>query len=372
MAKPTNPTSLLPVRLAETLRDDIEMGRWLDHLPGGRSLAEHYGVSRKTSMTCLQILENKEVIAPAEVGKKRRILLGPSSNGRKPDPLKNNPLKGTLLVLHSAAQSLSARHLSNVNVVQSPWSDGGGTVAFHIVDYDHYSKPKSQLKKLIARYQASAFVLMAPRADWLLEASELLPTYSMGGAWEDNMKKVTAHGFDLRQQIDRIMTYLYDHGHRRMMIPNFGSESFADYLHEAVTEGFNWFRSSHSEMEDVVLDIPNFVSPEPDDWFRFWRNSLARFEPTVVIPLRTLHLQSLYGFCSASKISIPNDLSIFCAEHSIQSEWMWPRPNMQKHSEAAVRKCFKQWIDGGLLPTGVKVLPLEILEGNSVRDLNRH
>ncbi|MCP5536482.1 MAG: substrate-binding domain-containing protein [Akkermansiaceae bacterium] len=363
--KPIEATLPLPVRVAVRLRDDIEKGLWSDHLPGCRSLANHYGVSRKTCMASMLLLEEEEVIAPAEVGKKRNILIRPS-----PQPRKNDPHQGTLLVLHCSEQEFSARHLSNVNVLQTTWSDGGGHVAFQVVNYDRYSKPKNQLKQLIKRYQAVAIVLIAPRSEWLEEAARLLPTYSMGGLWPGDMKNATAHGFDFCHQIDQLISYLYRHGHRRIMIPNYHTEPIANYFHEAVTAGYHRFIGSNDDRRDVILDIPNFVSSEPTDWFRFWRDSLKRFEPTAVIPVQAVHLLSLYGFCTASKISIPRDLSVLCTEHHIQSEWMWPKPHMQKHSEAAVRKCFKQWIDGGLRPMGMKLLSLEIMEGNSVRDLN--
>ena len=81
-------------------------------------------------------------------------------------------------------------------------------------------------------------------------------------------------------------------------------------------------------------------------------------------------MQSLYSFCAASKISIPQDLSVACMEYSERSTWMWPLPTMLRHSEPAVRKQFRRWITGGLRPTGMKELELELVEGKSVKELD--
>jgi len=354
----------LPLKVADRIAMEISAHTWNHTLPGTRALAVRYNVSRKTTLAAIQLLESRGLLQPPEPGKRRRI------RRTKSTPLhQNDPRKGCLLILHDQVQAQSARHESNLHICRSLWMESGENVIVHQVDYEKHTKPQTLLAELAEKYRASAFVLLIPQLVWIEAASQLLPTYSMGGNWTPGYNLASAHGYRISDQIAQLISHLHSKGHQRILIPNYRGGQRTNTILLAVQQGIEKFITNSNTQNDLHIETPLCDSQDPHQWFKFWKDALRKHEPTAVITSGDLYMQSLYGFCAASKISIPNDLSIVCMEYSTRSNWMWPVPTMLRHSDSTVKRQFRKWITGGLRPTSMKYLQLELIEGNSVKEI---
>ncbi|BDS06863.1 hypothetical protein NT6N_19030 [Oceaniferula spumae] len=365
MKQPVGRPNSLSVVVADQIAADIRAGTWKKLLPGTRALAERYSVSRKTTLAAVDLLETQGMFHPSETGKRRRIRR-PKKNLEQ----SQSKSQGTLLLLYDQVQSESSRHDSNVTVCRSVWNEAGGDVYVHKVDYDRFKRPRALLADLVEKHKIAAIVLLSPRREWILAAADLRPTYSMGGYWVPEFMGASAHGFNISDHFAQLIVHLHAHGHRRILTPNYREGQRSDAFLDSVKIGIEKANSTGGYLKNLQIDTPKCTSHNPEQWFRFWQESLRTYEPTAVIASRSIQMQSLYGFCAASKISIPHDLSVVCSEYSERSNWMWPRPTMLRHSETSVRRQLRKWITGGLRPTGMKELQLELVVGSSVNTLS--
>ena len=135
-----------------------------------------------------------------------------------------------------------------------------------------------------------------------------------------------------------------------------------DCIRSAMTEGSEGSISP----ETAARYCPVFQETVPAVWQTYWADSFAILHPTAVICLHEKWLFSLYGFCAARGLRIPQDVSVLSMTSSESLAWCHPRPVCMRYPDHRSVACFKSWVRGGCQPTGFKLLRLQEMQGGSI------
>jgi DNA-binding LacI/PurR family transcriptional regulator len=218
------------------------------------------------------------------------------------------------------------------------------------------------LRTLIERHGAEALLLHMPEENWSREANAILPTYQLGGLYESE-EGVSMNAYRLSVEIQRVAAHLHSLGHERIMVP---IGNFAEGMRESTIKALAAGVGKKPAKGTWADHCPRFAESLPEAWERYWKSAFAKLNPTAVILIEDVHLLSLYGYCAANRIAIPDALSVVLMAWNPQFEWCVPMPCMHRFPLAKSTYLFKRWIANGMKVTGAKYLPLDPLDGKSV------
>lgn len=343
-------------QLAESIYREIEIGTWVDRIPGKRTLAKRFGVNIKTCASALELLERRGCIGKGQAGRERAILMRRKPAGKKAKSSR------TLLILHQADAALNLEDVQLFRKMGEIWSKSHGNALWVGVDYPRYRRPGPFLDKLIQRHSASAIMLHMCWRNWCPEALKRVPTYQAGGARENEIEG-SFGASRLSDDSLRAIKHLRQIGHRRILMP---SLTFDEPLWRTLCASFSidWDeRPPVGTWEDYC---PRFVETHPDGWEVIWRRSFASLKPTAVVLRDDSLLLSLYSYCFANGLRIPRDLSVILLDHDKLLEYLRPRPTMMRYPIKAALAHFQAWVDNDLRPIGRKNFELEWVGGDSV------
>ncbi|MCB1129674.1 MAG: substrate-binding domain-containing protein [Verrucomicrobiae bacterium] len=345
----------LAVQVADRIEEAILSGKWTGALPGNRTLAERYGVNRKTCVAAMDVLEQRRLIGPAEVGKCRVILPIDSVSSAR-------TTRDRLLILRPAASPLNLEDENLLRSFQETWESSRGGVVWERVDYERFRKPLPVLEKLIERHHAHALVLYVPLNTWGAVAVDRLPSFQVGGVHGPS-PKFSMCSFSINDGIEAVTRHLAGLGHRRILIP---IDSISGGFRSAFVDGLARGLGEAPESGTFEDMCPSFPEPVPEVWRTYWEKAFRRVRPTAVIVTEDVHLLSLYGFCAHHGIRIPKDVSVISINYERHFEWCQPKPTMLRFPNRKALSHFKEWMAGGLRPIGKHFLKMDIVEGESV------
>lgn len=348
----------LAVKVADRIAAAIATGTWQQQLPGVRTLAARYGVNPKTCTAAMHVLEQRGVIESADQGR-RRTILPAAKRSEKPA---SQEMK-RLLFLAIADEFESKKDQQLVDGTREIWENTMGEVVVASVNFLRNRNPGRVLDNLIASHRADALVLHMPGMAWSVAAHLRLPTFQFGGGYAKD-GPLSLSGCNHLQEFERMVRYLAGFGHRRILIPVDvqGGRSRANAI-RSLRAGLGDQPPEIGTWEDYC---PEFREALPEVWPSYWERAFRHLQPTAVIVTEDPHLLSLYCWCAAQRLSIPQDLSVIAFSHSKQLEWCLPKPAMMRFPLKKSLGHFKAWIAGGMLPLGAKILPLDLVEGDSV------
>lgn len=347
----------LPVLIADKLENEICSGQLLRYLPGRRILAKRFGVNEKTAASAIDILEERDLLAPVEVGKKRKINdKTVKSRAKQASKAKSK----RLLILHQANSALCVEDVLLLRDVQDIWESQCGPVSWARVDFGRYQKPGSMLDKLIENYSADVLVMMMPTVGWCEEAIARIPTFQFGGPYGG--EAFTMCGYSVVNEMLPVVQYLAKLGHKRIFIPSMDQLQRDAHI-KALVSGLGELADPTIAAEALC---PHFVERVPQAWRMYWKKYLSEIRPTAVVVHEDCGLMSLYGFCAEAGIRIPRDLTVITMNYEERFEWMQPQPTMMRFPAKRAIVIFKDWIKGGFRPTGRHFLKLDMIKGESV------
>lgn len=173
--------SLLPKRpslvdeVADVIREGVRARRWVDHLPGERSLCRQLGVSRRTLQKAFQLLERDRLFGPGR-GRRRLIVAMPGRGSTGDLP----PVLGVVSgvpELRSHAGFVSS-HLEQIR----DWAHRlGMSVQVHSMKPYLIPRPQARLEMLLRESPARCWLLSATPeivGRWFMERG--LPTVLIG------------------------------------------------------------------------------------------------------------------------------------------------------------------------------------------------
>jgi hypothetical protein len=339
------------MKMADLIEQSVLKGEWAHIMPGHRVLMKQYGVSARTTLAAIEILQQRGVISPARKGARRSIQSNyrPAGEGTKHLLLINN--KG----------SLSGEDLRLREAYSAAWEEGGGKVITRQFDFARYRRPSSLLANAVANYAVDAFLLHVPPIQWTKAAASLRPVFLSGGQWSG--VAVTGVGYDLGIAMTEWIIKLRKIGHERIFIPlSVPGQEFAAYVRDCIAK--EWGLRSDSPILNDFCPIMNERIPEA--WQHCWQRAFAMIRPTAVIVTDDLIYLSLSGYCARHGLRIPGDVSIVCLESTEHLEWCDPEPTRMKFPIDSALAWFRKWVIGGCQPMGMRLFHLDEIAGQTV------
>lgn len=346
----------LPVRMADLIEQSIRAGDWTEALPGHRVLMKRYGVSARTTLAAITILENRGAISNGRQGAKRTII---SKARSKPDRAMN------LLIIDGRGAS-SGEDLRQLEAYRAVWEENGGKVQSVRFDFPRYRRPGALLASAVASHSADALLLHIPPLGWTKAAASLRPVFLSGGEWSG--VEVTGVGYDLGKVAGEWVVKLRQNGHERILLPlGSAGRDLVDAVRGCMAAGLG-LRANSALLRDYCPVIDERI---PEAWQSCWRRMFAKVRPTAVIVTDDIHYLSLVGYCSRQGIRIPKDLSIVCLESTEHLEWCDPVPTRMRFPVEAAASWFRKWTRGGCQPMGMKFFDLECNDGQTLASAKR-
>ncbi len=328
---------LLRQQLADAIIEDLRKGTWDVVLPGLRSLAARYGVSKRTCAEALEIVEKKGCIEPAVPRTRRKIRMCGAGAGQRGVP-------GQLLIISDLSSSSTDTHLGLVDNAGRFWTERGGFVRHIEVDYTRRRSPAKLLRDWFEGERVECVLLIQATMAWTRAIDDLgVPVFHFGGFTPPKMKNSVSVGFPMRAAVVEALEFLKQRGHHRILMPYQGT--FTEMRKDCIAAVHKVFEGiSESDAEAMV---PAVDLVKDTDWGAFWSKALVASEPTCVIVGNSLVAVSLVSFCASAGIRIPNMLSIFVFDGTELIDWFVPPLAHLKMDDDSDWKNFRRWVNNG-------------------------
>lgn len=352
--KPALIRTSLPVKLADLIEQGLRRGQWADGLPGYRKLAEEYDVSWRTVIAALKLVESRGLIKAPAKGHSR----APSSSA-----VQAGTQTGNLLILCSEPHVSDLTLRDEIHHIRTLWEKQRGHAHLISVDYARHRRPATFLRSMKEKHRAVALVLAVPPGPWIRAAVDTgFPVYCIGGE-QSGIQGISGDGYPIGVEIETSVRRLRALGHRRILIPSSpGSDRMLQCIRAAMVLGGD---GEYTE-EAAIRFCPVFQETVPAVWQSYWAATFAKLHPSAVVCLREKWVFSLYGFCAARCLRIPQDISVISMTASESLDWCHPRPVSMEYPSLRSLANFKAWMRGGCLPMGFKQLRLQVQEGDSL------
>ncbi|MEO5714372.1 MAG: substrate-binding domain-containing protein [Luteolibacter sp.] len=138
------------------MRMRIASGEWIETVPGERRLAEILHVGRDTVRLALQQMEREGLLAPSDIGNRRRKILHVPL-ARKAEAVR--PLKIGLLV-HRPLDQLSQPELLEIYRIRVLLADKSGSLEVYSPGWYNEKNPAKRLEELVTEERCDAWILM--------------------------------------------------------------------------------------------------------------------------------------------------------------------------------------------------------------------
>ncbi len=341
----------LATQLAERLKQELQTGGWGESLPGHRTLMVRYGVSAKTVIAAVALMEKWGVISPAEQGRRRRIRIDTIPPAASVNDLLIIDRKG----IPSGEDSML------LQAYRDAWEKSGGTVQSIQMDFIRCRHPAALLREAVKNHKADAILLHVPPLRWTEAAVALRPVFLSGGEWEG--LPITGVGFSTALEVMNCTRRLQRLGHRRIAVPHDDSGA---QMTEAIRGALAAALNLPAEGPEIAALTPACRDREPGAWLTLWKTLFARVRPTAIVAWDDIHYLSLLGYCHLAGIEIPGDVSVICLESTGHLNWCHPRPLQMKFPVREAVAFLRKWKRSGCRALGMKHVSLEACEGETV------
>jgi DNA-binding LacI/PurR family transcriptional regulator len=350
----------LAERLAETLTDEILAGVWSEHLPGYRTLARRYEVSRPTCEAALILLEKAGLLAPPEAGRMRRI--SAAASGSVPARKRN------LLVITDRTIDMASDDEELIRQCTDYWRSEGGQVHEVSGDLRRNRRPASLLGRWIKQTGADCMLFFVPPAPWV-EAAELsgVPCYALGGDTVNSIGVISQNGWAYIDFLERRVKSAAELGHQRILAV-LGSVITPERIRDRATARLS---ALQQELEaagwpPVSITIEGPGLPDPDGWHRWWPKVLGGVRPTLVILERIPEAVSLHSHCLRNGVRLPQDLSMLGMGYDSTIGWLNPPPTCYAYPSDKALAHFRRWVRKGFPPGDRVLLEEEYMGGKTL------
>lgn len=341
----------LAMKMADLIEQSVLKGEWSEILPGHRVMMKQYGVSARTTLAAIEILQQRGVISRSRQGARRTIL----STYHPTEKREKN-----LLLIDNKGSS-SGEDLRQYEAYRATWEEHGGKVISTRFDFARYRRPRTLLANAVANYAADALLLHVPPIQWTKAAASLCPVFLSGGQWSG--AAITGVGYDLGRVMTEWIVKLRAIGHERIFIPlSVPSQEFAAHVRDCIAK--EWGLRPNSPILNDFCTIMNERIPET--WQHCWQRAFTMIRPTAVIVTDDLLYLSLSGYCARNGIQIPRDVSIVCLESTEHLEWCNPTPTRMRFPIDSATAWFRKWIIGDCKPMGMRFFSLERIQGQTI------
>lgn len=323
-------------RTADILEEVILEGRWLDRLPGYRTLSIEMGVSRRTMETALKILTRRNVILPAEGKMARQV---------HPDILsKRSRCVGRNFLLIVSATPFQRQDLVSRSILEqtiSLFTRKGWTVNFESTEECSSSAPGEEMQSLLSGRENERWLLVRPSyaaIKWCLDHH--LRVVCLGGELEDlNAPTVSASTTRL---LEDAVSRLANLGHKRIcMLVNHSSIQ----ARQNVVQRMNKVMKKECGAFHPTYNVPSIQSNDAASLWGCLEELFSYTPPTALVATEAQQLITIYAYCLQNGLKIPQDLSVIVTLESDQLDWFYPHLTHYKFPVQKFVEKVSKWIE---------------------------
>ncbi len=345
-------------QIADILEEQIISNGWHDQLPGYRKLCETLGVSPRTVYAALDLLERRKIVLPAENGRPRRIHAEFSSRASGLNA------RNALLVLSGVpVRMLSIHSREVIERVCHQFQKKGWEIEFASDREFEVGKPGRRMEKLRRDYPHHRWLLATPNLDvvkWCVARS--LRIVCLGG--NTGELRPPCVGVSRVGMLADGVLELARLGHRRICsLAVFGDSDASRQTHDILARAF------------LHADIPfqplyHLISLEDGTPEALWETLERLFRltpPTALIASDSLQVPTIYSYCLAHNLRIPEDVSLIVTQQGRHLKWFRPRPAYYQFPiDQFVRKIVR-WIENyPSESTDLHLLEPTLMRGESI------
>ncbi len=345
----------LVAQTVQILRENIQHGRWQDHLPGERELAAHLQVSRDTLRAALDELTREGCITSMQ--RQRRRITAPKAGRAR--TLKK-PILGILSP--SPFSELAMLTTAIMDQLRAGVTGLGCELVFHASKACFSERPEHALKKLTQAHPAAAWMILGsrePMQRWFLQ--ERLPCLVVGSCGLQN--SITSIDADYHAIGRHAGTLLLRKGHRRITLvrkgPCYGGDMDCEHgLREALagTPDTHLQVLHHDDYPGhvrSVMDRALKVSSPP--------TAFVVTDPRAILTVMTHLLQK--------RLRIPQDMAVIHCGSSPAAAWITPAVShyaiphevFVRHAVNAARSLLE---NPAAKPKTIRLMPEFVKEGS--------
>lgn len=344
-------------QVAAHLRAELLRGMWQGVMPGGDKLAAELGIGSNTAEAALALLE-KEGLLKNQGRRRGRLVVA------RPDLAEKPALR--IAILYSEPVD---RGLDYMIGLEHALGEAG---------HAKFAAPKTmadlgmdvrRISRMVEETEADAWVVLGGAAD-LMEwfAGRAAPVYAIFGRRRDF--PIAGVGPDKRAAIIEATRRLVGLGHRRIVLmarprrrlpkPGLSEQTFLD------------------EMAEQGVPTGEYNLPpweESPDGFHERLEALFRVTPptALIIQEAPLFIAALQ-FLSRRKLSVPDDVSLVCTDHSPDFDWCQPEiSHIRWESQPLIRGVLK-WAENirhGKADTRQTEIPARFVSGGTIAPARR-
>lgn len=303
----------LSVQVAQVISSQIAAGRWVDWLPGERTLVTELTVSRKTVRKALALLEHDGVIV-AEVGRGHRIIAAGVASGEVED-------ESVGLLLPESVEVM--RTFTNLWINELRIFLAAHDLKLRVFSgHKYYSKSPSRALERICQ--------QSPQKAWILSHSteamqrwferRALPTVVAGSI--HGSVKLPSVDLDYQAVCRHAAGSMLRAGHRRLAIVVGQPERAGD--RESIT-GFESAVDSQRHPDATVKVFRHNCSPSGVN--RAVQRMLRTVTPpTAILVANSAHYLAIHTGLAAQGKSIPDDVSLMSRDDDPYLAYVYPEP----------------------------------------------
>ena len=307
-------------KTAHILEEEIRRGRWMDCLPGYRTLSKELGVSPRVVTDALDILTRRKVLLPAEARRPRRI--NPDQSMVIPDDQQKclTVLSATPYDQHNE----NTRHL--LGRIHQRMSSVEWSVFMEASKEYGAGEISEHLETLASQRRHHRWLLISPSGDivrWAMEKN--LQVICLGGTVCDLPPPLIC------LRISSLFTSSFEKmvalGHQKIcLMTSRQTSNMFPHLTSFVSE---LFQKHHIPFHQPYnLPLPEEDTPQS---FKDCLEGLFQLTPpTAIITAEPHFLPAIYSYCYRQGVLIPEHLSLITMQNSSNQHWFVPPPLILK------------------------------------------
>lgn len=348
-------------RVANALRDDLGVGKWVDFLPGLRELARVYGVSVPTVRMALSLLVDEGLLEMAGAKRRTKILNGGEASVETGDVTKRRVV---LVVARRELHKMGAVGRRVIHEFERAMTKSGWSVEFRAFNFYDVKRPRKSWDGLITECDPFCVIALSGRPvliDWVRKHGRRIAFCGGVGAAEETRIVAVSNCAMLEES----MTKLIASGHRRVIYPQIDrSENLREKLEAGMmkcyeTAGIDFSRSVHMPIimiwdqgayEEMIVEV------------------LDHSRPDAILCSCEDELAALLGVMMRKGLVVGKDIAVVLMGQLDAFSWFRPEIASFKFPQnrltrGLVRIC-EAWYQGHDVPDGL--LKADFIEGDSI------
>jgi DNA-binding LacI/PurR family transcriptional regulator len=337
---------------AAHLREGIMRGMWSGAMPGSGKLAAELGIGCNTAEAALVLLENEGLLRNR--GRRRgRAIVARAAHAKKP------ALR--LAILYSEAVD---RGLEYMIQLEHALGKAGHTCFAAPKTMEDLAMDTRRISRMVEKTEADGWLVLSGQAD-LMEwfASRPKPTFAIFG--RRRTLPIAGVGPDKPPAVIAATRRLVELGHHRIVLvarprrrlptPGLAEQTFLDEL-------------TALGLRSGAYNLPPWE--ETVDGFQGRLEELFRVTPpTALIVQESALFIATLQFLSRRRLSVPDDVSLVCTDHSREFDWCHPPVTHIRWCSSRIVTSALKWTDSvskGKRDLRQTEIPAEFVEGGTI------